>query len=356
MNFEPETPFDSNARTNALLHLIMHASSRSPSSNDSPRQGSHQMSLLDASSISNILLLSPSQMRHHRLPMPLKLYAILNSASQQVVSWLPDGQSFQIRNPERFEREILSQYFDYGNMNYLTFVRLLSLWDFKAGTNNSFRHQVSLFLIVTSNENQNDFSDILFLQYLVRGFPELLCSMYLSGAGGGGQDISLKLGNPSRPPLLPIDDFDSMEHTSSPCEMQPKPSLQPRIAFGGSPFSMSAQSRIPPKLPQTSIVFKKQNSIPALTVAGQLSAQKEHPKPPAVSPTSVCVPMSCEDDSTFCRSPAVKKARWLPPLGPASPDERPLFSAQRREDVEYSSWFSTNPELFATLAESTHNH
>lgn len=146
MNFEEETTRNSHARTNALLQLIMHAS-KSPSSNDSPRQGSHQMSLLDASSISTILLFSPSEMRHHRLPMPLKLYAILNFASQEVVSWLPDGRSFQIHNPERFEREILSQYFDYGNQNYFTFVKLLALWDFKAGTSNSYRHQVSLSIM-----------------------------------------------------------------------------------------------------------------------------------------------------------------------------------------------------------------
>ncbi len=101
------------------------------------------MSLLDASSIAAILQLSPSEMRHHRLPMPLKLYSILSSASHDVISWLPDGRGFQIRHPERFEQEILSHYFDYGNQSYVTFIRLLALWNFKAGSDNTYCHEVS---------------------------------------------------------------------------------------------------------------------------------------------------------------------------------------------------------------------
>lgn len=120
-------------------HTMQQHLNRSPSSDDSPRRGSHRMSLLDGSAISSILLFSPAEMRHHRLPMPLKLYAILNTASPEVVSWLPDGRSFQIHNPERLERDILSQYFDY---DYGTFVRLLALWNFEAGLANVYRHEV----------------------------------------------------------------------------------------------------------------------------------------------------------------------------------------------------------------------
>ncbi|GAX23423.1 hypothetical protein FisN_15Lh144 [Fistulifera solaris] len=306
----------------------MHAS---PSSNDSPRRGSHQMSRLDASSIAAILQLSPSEMRHHRLPMPLKLYSILNSTSHDVVSWLPDGRGFQIRHPERFEQEILSQYFDYGNQNYMTFIRLLALWEFKAGPDNSYYHQ-----------------------YLVRDFPELLCSMHLSAnASGVSTSTDLNPGNPSRPPLLPMEEFDSMETSSSLCELQSKPSLQPRIAFGGTPFFGDSETTFAPLSQVT-----KQHIVQTLTVAVQLSADQEYPKPAVVSPTSVCAAMRDEDSScqSLTSSPPTKKARWLPQLGPASPDEQPLFSAPREESgLEYSSWFSTNPELFATLAESSNN-
>lgn len=179
--------------------------------------------------------------------------------------------------------------------------------------------------------------------------------MYLSGTSGGTQENQLKLGNPSPAPFLPMEDSDSTEHASSLCDMQSRPSLQPRLAFGGSPFSVNSQSTCM-FLPQTSFVSRKQHVIQSLTVAAQLSAQKDHTKQPVVSPTSVCTPMNSED--TFGRSltssPPAKKPRWLPPLGPASRNEQPLFSAQREETgLDYSSWFSTNPELFATLAESS---
>ncbi len=336
-----------NARSNALLHLIMQTS-RSPSSNDSPRRGSHQMSLLDASSIAAILQLSPSEMRHHRLPMPLKLYSILNSASEDVVSWLPDGRGFQIRHPERFEREILSRYFDYGNQNYVTFIQLLALWDFKAGPDKSYCHQVSLATVFCVASKMKP---LIIVQYLVRGFPEHLCSMHLSAdASGGTSSTILNSGNPC-PPLLPMVDFDSMEHSSSLCELRSKPSLQPRIAFSGSPFFGDSQTTFAP-LSHT----KKEQIVQTLTIAAHFSAEREHPKPAVVSPTSICAAMSGEDSSyqSMTSSPPAKKARWLPQLGPASPDEQPLFSAPREESgLEYSSWFSTNPELFATLAESS---
>lgn len=142
MNFTEETLRNTNNE-----RLFLHASHR-PWSNDSPSYQSYPMSRLNGSAIASILLLSPSEMRHHRLPMPLKLYSILNNARQDVVSWLPDGRSFQIHHPERLERDILIHYFDCGDQSYLSFARLLSLWNFETGSANIYRHQVRCSLLV----------------------------------------------------------------------------------------------------------------------------------------------------------------------------------------------------------------
>lgn len=186
----------------------------------------------------------------------------------------------------------------------------------------------------------------------MRGFPELLCSMHLSANDSGcTTSTALNPGNPSRPPLLPMEEFDSMETSSSLCQLRLKPTLQPRIAFGGTLSFGDSQTTFAPLHQVT-----KQHIVQTLTIAAQFSADQEHPKPTVVSPTSICAAMSGEDSAcrSLTSSPPTKKARWLPPLGPASPDEQPLFSVPDQEPgLEYSSWFSTNPELFATLAESS---
>lgn len=157
--------------------------------------------------------------------------------------------------------------------------------------------------------------------------------MHLSSVNEGIPEPQVNLESTSPPIFLPSQ--DSMNHAS------PLPILQPRLAFGGSPFAVKSQSPlIPPS--QTSILFRKQHVLQSLTT--ELSSEKAGLG--VVSPTSVCASMTCEASS----SPPTKKRRWLPSLGPASADQ-PLFP-----DVECSEWFSTNPELFATLAESRRRH
>jgi len=52
---------------------------------------------------------------NHSLPFPWRLHEILDAAGKEeftnIVSWLPDGQSFKVYKVENFVRDIMPNYF-----------------------------------------------------------------------------------------------------------------------------------------------------------------------------------------------------------------------------------------------------
>jgi len=64
---------------------------------------------------------------------PLKLYAILaEERYQDIISWMPHGRSWIIRNPDLFESLIMPIFFE--KSNYHSFNRLVSAWNFRRVT------------------------------------------------------------------------------------------------------------------------------------------------------------------------------------------------------------------------------
>jgi len=83
----------------------------------------------------NTLLLSPAApiKANHNISFPLKLHELLDAADMQgfncIVSWLPDGNSFQVHDQDRFVKEILPKFF--RQSKYKSFQRQLNLWGFQ---------------------------------------------------------------------------------------------------------------------------------------------------------------------------------------------------------------------------------
>jgi hypothetical protein len=75
--------------------------------------------------------------QHWRLPLPLKLYAILsNPEYEHIISWLPHGRAWKIHDMDLFQTQILPSHFDsrfYPN-SFDTFLQRLKLWGFRQFT------------------------------------------------------------------------------------------------------------------------------------------------------------------------------------------------------------------------------
>ena len=64
-----------------------------------------------------------------RIIFPQKLHKLLQLNNHpEIISWLPDGQSFKIHNKIVFEKNILSTYF--GGMQFRSFQRQMHLYAF----------------------------------------------------------------------------------------------------------------------------------------------------------------------------------------------------------------------------------
>mmetsp|Transcript_26567 Transcript_26567/g.61171 ORF Transcript_26567/g.61171 Transcript_26567/m.61171 type:complete len:549 (-) Transcript_26567:229-1875(-) len=71
--------------------------------------------------------LSSGSQSHCRFPG--KLYEILsNTEFSEVISWLPDGKAWKVRDEERFMKEIAPKYF--RQTKYLSFIRQVYMWGF----------------------------------------------------------------------------------------------------------------------------------------------------------------------------------------------------------------------------------
>lgn len=89
---------------------------------------------LDSENIDFDQLASPSatprsESNKFQSSFPAKLYLLLESASEDIVSWLEDGKSFRVYDMERFVTSILPQYFKVSKFE--SFQRQLNLYGFK---------------------------------------------------------------------------------------------------------------------------------------------------------------------------------------------------------------------------------
>ena len=108
----------------------------SPSSSSSQGQGKASDNINDAGVVTQIRpMITPrlhNDVINKELHFPAKLYIMLeavdNLALSHVVSWLPNGQGFHVKDASKFMELIAPQFFK--ATKYRSFQRQLNLWGF----------------------------------------------------------------------------------------------------------------------------------------------------------------------------------------------------------------------------------
>jgi len=91
--------------------------------------------------LKNIYGKLPSDIRMFKFPE--KLHDILSDTNlESIITWLPHGRAFKIKNPTIFTKNVLPMYFQHARLT--SFIRQLSSWGFRRITYNQYYHEMFL--------------------------------------------------------------------------------------------------------------------------------------------------------------------------------------------------------------------